>query len=192
MGYDYERNQFTPDTHEMLEAQLMPLAEEMEPGDVCFVEENDIIIDDSSSKAMWIDRYARILTEEDVSDGLLDACMNEEDLPLYVRLIRVNQGLVADYSHLDQRVWAGAENRFARLDAPRVRRHPEDFLPIIYAVFNESELEVIAPALADNNIDLTETNLNDMVTITIGVANEIYEEEDEDSDDSDGLEPEEA
>jgi hypothetical protein len=177
MGYNFEQQRFTPENHQLFEVQVFPMVEEMQPGEVRFVASDCLVVD--RQRQLWISRYASTWSEDDIIEKMEDYLLDEADDPTYVRLIRVNEGLIADYSHDNIRDWATADAPFVREDLGLLEGEPQAYLPIIHAIFNEEELGMLDKSLADNNISLERTHNKALVELASVRADSRVDDEDE-------------
>jgi hypothetical protein len=157
MSFNFEQQRFTPESHQLFEPQVSPAVDEMQPGEVRFVYSEQLIL--GFDRSVWVARYGSTWSDEEMVDMIEDVFRDEEESIGYVRLIMVNEGLIADYSHEDQRDWSSPERRFSKEYGRLIESNPDDYLPVIYMVFNEDELSLLEGVLADNNIDLDDTSV---------------------------------
>jgi len=157
MGYNYEQPNFTSEPFELLPQQITPSVGELQPQSIYYIRADDVtiveVIDEVGETKFvpYVYRHANLLESDDVVDEMVD-CFDEEDIVEYVRIAGLNDGILLDSSHTNQKTWESGHDRFTREMTTDYYNDPDNYLPVIHWVFNYDELEVIDPALQANNI----------------------------------------
>jgi hypothetical protein len=178
MGFNPETQRFSRSNFSMHACQVPELIHEMKAPSVRFVNPELIWVDRTPEKDMWIDGRGETRTDTEV------LILGEKDPELYARIFKIRSGIIADFSHWNIKRW-DIFSRFSRTEMldEECDVFNKTNLPIIHAVFNPEELELIAPVLKrTHKIDVEQFDLSKIFE-AIGRANAIDDENDEPGED---------
>jgi hypothetical protein len=176
MGFNPETQSFTPDNHELLPVQAIEYIYDMQPGDVRYVYGQSLLFERKPNHPVWINEYADAFT----ADRLMD--MGDKDSKMYARVIKVDEGIVVDVSHLHKYSWNEADEKIHPDVWPskEIERNVS-LIPVIHTVWNKEELSLVTPAIESQyNINLAFYDIEDVLAAIEG--------EDDDDDDVNELE----
>ena len=177
------------------EHQMVPTAGSMKIGEIRFVDEAHILIEPTDERKVWIYRFAPALELEETALDYFNNFDDDNDVPAYARVIRVNDGYIIDQSHHEHTDWRDVNDRFNQLGAQSVLLYPQNFLPVVYRAFATEEMTALEPVLEAYNISLEGTQMEDVFQLAMtyskstSAAEEILsveEDEDDDGEPADG------
>jgi hypothetical protein len=184
--------------------QMIPHVEDLEVGEICYVETHNILIDRSAEHGTWIYRYAKALNAGDVIELCVDAydaekedeADDEDSLSTFARVIRATEGIVVDQSHEEKYDWTPLEARYNLDGGEAIELEPSKFIPVIFRAHNITELELIEDELAyGSNVQLQGTELEDVIDAAEEIIAELEQaraeadEDDENESDPNFAEP---
>lgn len=153
MAFNHETGHFVPGPRELLPAQVTPMVYEMEPGNIFYVNGNDVLI--ARNRLPVICKFAHAL---DMSEVISKGC-NDPDTT-FVRIIATHNGPIIDLSHLNKRDWTRRKDQYQRSEADLIAAAPDDYIMAHDIVHNPDELALITEPLAEQyNIVLGRTDL---------------------------------
>lgn len=156
MGFDYEKKCFTHDNHEMLPVQVATLIGELEPNDIRYTNYENVWVDNSRSRKVWIDLNGEAYTFDQVTQILDDEERFDFDDPdmitEFVRVINTHDGMIVDYSAYDYLSWESVLDKFIRRGNPVDDNGPAFVkkAPVVHCIFNMQELELVEDLLAES------------------------------------------